>query len=253
MAYGDWSTARQVGPYLDKGVLNSGIFDPSVHKVWMRFGIYAHLLLNVHRIDKAVLRMFLAKLSNTALRETCSTAAGGCFSNALVKLHGSVVMNPGHQLLMELNATHIKYMDMESLALQLLMRRLALGRATHEQRLMWETLSVLDEAQHREHDQDRARALCQIHGSVLANFMSNLPDSAAIYKHITQEVTNQVAVHATQHTIQDGAETGAGGRGASTHNTDTHTDDEQPQGSGDDDSAWPGQEQSRRVPRQSYQ
>ena len=49
-------------------------------------------------------------------------------------------------------------------------------------------------------------------------------------------MTNQVVVSATQQAIQDGAETGAGGHEGNTHNTDTHTDDEQPQDGSDGDS-----------------
>ena len=133
---------------------------------------------------------------------------------------------------MELNNMHIEYIDMESLVLQLPMRKLALGRATQEQQLMWEALLVLDKAQHRECNQDITCALHQICDSVL----TNLHNGTAIYKGITQEVTNQVAVHITQHAIQDRAETGAGGCGARMHNMDMHTDNEQPQGGGDNDS-----------------
>ena len=71
---------------------------------------------------------------------------------------------------------------------------------------------------------------------MLANFMSNPHNGTAIYKHTTQEVMNQVAVHATQHAIQYRAETGAGGCGGSTHNMDMHTDNKQPQGGSDNDS-----------------
>ena len=182
-----------------------------MHKAWMCFCIYARLSLNAQRIDKTVLPMFLAKLNDHGLRETCSTAAGGRFSKALVKLYGCVGMNPGHQLVVELNDTYIDYTDMESLALQLPRRQLALGRATQEQRLVWEALLVLDEGQHRERDQDTARALRQIRDSALANFTTNPHNGAAIYKRITQEVTNQVAVSATKHAIRDGTETGASG------------------------------------------
>ena len=59
--------------------------------------------------------------------------------------------------LVELNYMYMDYTDMESLALQLLMRKLALSRATQEQQLVWEALLVLDEGQHRERDQDIAR------------------------------------------------------------------------------------------------
>ena len=80
-------------------MLESGIFDSSVHKVWMCFGIYARLPLNAQRTDKAELPMFLAKPSDAALRETC-------FSKARIKLYGSVGMNPGHQLVRAKRQTH---------------------------------------------------------------------------------------------------------------------------------------------------
>jgi hypothetical protein len=128
----EWSTARQVGPYIDKGVLESGVFDPHTHKAWMCFCIYARLSLPAQRMDKTVLPMFLTKLKDVGLREACSTAAGGRFSKAIVKLFGYVGMNPGHQLVMELNATHIQYTDMNALSLAIPKRQLALSKSTAE-------------------------------------------------------------------------------------------------------------------------
>ena len=147
--HADSSTARQVGPYLDKGVtvLESGIFDPSIHKAWMCFGTYARLSLNAQRIDKLMLPMFLTKPRDHGLREACSTAAGGRFSKAFIELYSYVGMNPGHQLVMELNATHIQYADMNSLVLALPKRQFALSKSTAEQRLAWELLRVLGKAQ----------------------------------------------------------------------------------------------------------
>ena len=65
----DNSTARQVGPIIDRGVLESGIYVPHVHKVWMCYLIYARLPLNAQRLNKTLLPMFLAKLADIALRE----------------------------------------------------------------------------------------------------------------------------------------------------------------------------------------
>ena len=42
----DRSTVRQVSPIIEQGVLESGIYDPHIHKVWMCYLIYAHLPLN---------------------------------------------------------------------------------------------------------------------------------------------------------------------------------------------------------------
>ena len=39
----DWSTARQVGPYLSKGALESGVFDPSMQHTWEK-GLFQHCL-----------------------------------------------------------------------------------------------------------------------------------------------------------------------------------------------------------------
>ena len=110
-------------------------------------------------------------------------------------------MNSGHQLVTELNAMHMDYTDLNSLAQQLPKRQLALSKATQEQQLMWEMLCVLNEAQHRKCDQDIAHALHQMCDSTLTDFTNNPHDSTAIHKHTTQEVTNQVAMHATQHAI----------------------------------------------------
>ena len=72
-------------------------------------------------------------------------------------------------------------------------------------------LFVLDEAQHREPGKGIARALRKVRDRAL-----------------------RVAMRAAQHAIQNRDGPGAGGRGGITYNTDTHTDDEQPQGGGDD-------------------
>ena len=63
----DRSTARQVGPIVDRGVLESGIYDTHIHKVWMCYLIYAHLPLNAQQLDKTLLPMFLGKLADLAL------------------------------------------------------------------------------------------------------------------------------------------------------------------------------------------
>ena len=122
----DRSTARQVGPIIDKGVLESGIYDPALHKVWMCYLIYARLPLSAQRLDKTLLPMFLGKLADLALREACSVAAGGRFSKAVVGLYAYVGMNPGVQLVTELNTTHMTYVDLATLALALPKRQLAL-------------------------------------------------------------------------------------------------------------------------------
>ena len=149
---------------------------------------------------------------------------GGRFSKAIIKLYGYVGMNPGHQLVMELNATHIQYTDMNALSLALPKRQLALSKSTAEQRLVWELLRVLDKAQQRERDQDTTRALRAMCDNALGAFTADLHEGAAIYERITREVTNQVAVQATQLAIRQGAsgaEKGDGGFG-SAHNLNTN-------------------------------
>ena len=94
--------------------------------------------------------MFLGKLADQALREACSVAAGGRFSKAVVGLYAYVGMNPGVQLVTELNTTHMTYVDLATLALALPKRQLALQKSTAEQRLVWEMLRVLDKGQHKE-------------------------------------------------------------------------------------------------------
>ena len=97
-------------------------------------------------------------------------------------------------------------------------------------------LRVLDKAQRKERDPDVARALRGMRDSALCTFTMNLHKGTAIYEHIAREVTNQVAMCATQHTIRNGEGSDAGGRGGRAHNTDTHTNNKQPQGGSDDDS-----------------
>ena len=53
--------------------------------------------------------------------------------------------------------------------------------------------------------------------------MNNLHNGAAVYKHMSQVMVDQVAMHITQHAIRDGNGSGAGGHGGGAHNTDTHT------------------------------
>ena len=47
MPLNDNSTARQVGPVLDRSLLKSGIYILGVHKIWMCYLIYTQLPLNV--------------------------------------------------------------------------------------------------------------------------------------------------------------------------------------------------------------
>ena len=69
-------------------------------------------------------------------------------------------MNPGVQLVAELNTTHMSYVDLNTLALALPKWQLAQQKSTAEQgRLMWEMLRVLNKAQRKERDQDVARSL----------------------------------------------------------------------------------------------
>ena len=66
---------------------------------------------------------------------------------------------------------------------------------------MWEALCILDEAQHRERDQDIACALCQIRDRALTDFTNNLHNSAAIHECMSKVVADQVAMHITHHAI----------------------------------------------------
>ena len=64
----------------------------------------------------------------------------------MVVLYGYVGMNPSVQLVTELNTTHMSSTDLNTLALQLPKRQMALQKSMLEQRLMWEMLRVLDKA-----------------------------------------------------------------------------------------------------------
>ena len=127
---------RQVGPHLDRGLLDAGIYNPAMHQLWMCYLIYAQLPLNMQRLDKTLLPMFLAKIYNLVLHEACDAIAGGRFLKAVVKLYAHVGMNPGKQLVVDLNNTSMDYTGLDTLALQLPRRQLALSKATAEQRLV---------------------------------------------------------------------------------------------------------------------
>jgi hypothetical protein len=176
----------------------------------MCYLIYARLPLNAQRLDKTLLPMFLAKLADLALREACSAAAGGRFSKSVVGLYAYVGMNPGVQLVTELNTTHMSYVDLSTLALALPKRQYALQKSTAEQRLVWEMLRVLDKAQHKERDQDVARAIREMRDKALADFSRQPESGLTIYKETAREVANQVAVRATQKDIRAGGVTERG-------------------------------------------
>ena len=95
VAADDWSTAKQVGPRLDRGVLDAGLFDPEIHEPWMCVLIYARMSLTAQRLDKTLLPMFLRLVHDETVRSSCTTAAGGRFSKALTALFTSVGMSPG--------------------------------------------------------------------------------------------------------------------------------------------------------------
>ena len=177
------------------------------HKVWMCYLIYARPPLSAQRLDKTLLPMFLGKLADLALREACSVAAGGRFSKAVVGLYAYVGMNPGVQLVTELNTTHMTYIDLATLALSLPKRQLALQKSTAEQRLVWEMLRVLDKAQHKERDTDIAHSLRDLRDKALSDFSKHPEAGLTIYEDTARELANQVAVRATQKAIRAGGVT----------------------------------------------
>ena len=118
-----------------------------------------------------------------AFREVCSSETGGRFSKATVQLYGFVGMHPGHRLVTELNATHMDYTDLNSLALHGNTGAAArVGDAVRIGRGPAQGVCVSD--------QDIARALRQMCDCALADFSNNPHDGAAIYQHMSQEVTN---------------------------------------------------------------
>ena len=119
-------------------------------------------------------------------------------------------MNPGVQLITELNTTHMSYVDLATLALALLKQQLALQKSTAEQRLVWEMLRVLNKAQHKERDQDVARSLREMRDKALANFSKRPESGLTIYEDTAREVANQVAVRATQKAFRAGGVTERG-------------------------------------------
>ena len=193
----DNSTVRQVGPIIDRGVLESDIYAPHVHKIWMCYLIYAHLLLNAQHLLKTLLPMFLAKLADLALCEAHSAAAGGRFSASVVGLYEYVGMNLGVQLVRELSTMHMSYVDLRTLALTLLKQQLTLQKSMAEQCLVWEMLHMLNKAQNKEQGQDVTHSLREMRDKVLADFSRRPASGWAIYKDTACKVANQVAVCTT--------------------------------------------------------
>ena len=119
------------------------------------------------------------------------------------------------------NETRLVYKDLNTLALQLPKRKLALSKATQDQRLVWEVLRLLDKAQRSERDADVARALRELREKALGEFTASPHDGKRIFEEIASTVTKQVAVRATQQAIRsgDGATGGGGGGAGNAHAT----------------------------------
>ena len=196
-AFSDRSTERPIGPIVD-GLLASGVYDKNAHEPWMCVLIYARLSAPAQKLDKTLLPIFLTKIGDETLRETCAVAAGGRFSNALVQLVGAVGTSPGLQLVKELNETYLSYKDIGTLALALDRRRDVLTQATTEQRLVWEVLRALDHGQRVERNADTARGLRDLRERALARFTAAPHNGAEIFQEITVAAREQVAVRATQ-------------------------------------------------------
>ena len=179
-------------------MLEPGIYVLHVHKIWMCYLIYACLPLNTQHLDKTLLLMFLAKLTDLALHEACSAAAGSRFSRSVVRLYEYVGMNLGVQLVTERNTTHMSYVNLSMLALTLPKQQLALQKSTAEQHLVWEMLHMLNKAQNKEWGQDVARSLREMRDKPLADFSRRPESGRTIYKDTACEVANQVAVCTTQ-------------------------------------------------------
>ena len=123
------------------------------------------------------------------------------FSRSVVGLYGYVGMNPGVQLITELNTTHMLYTraDLSMLALALPKRQLALQKSTTAgQRLMWG-----DATRAQQGSEQGARSRHCTHPSRDAGQRSGGILEAAIRRpgHLrvdgAREVVNQVAVRAT--------------------------------------------------------
>ena len=85
----------------------------------MCYLIYAHLPLPAQHLNKTLLPMFLTKPTDLALHEACLVAAGGRFSKSVIGLYVYIGMNPGVQLVTELNTMHMTYVNLTTLALTL--------------------------------------------------------------------------------------------------------------------------------------
>ena len=114
-----------------------------------------------------------------------------------------------------MNESHLTYKDMRSLAQLLVRRRIALARATPEQRMCCEALRTLDKGANKESDAESARALRKIHEEALHAFTRRPDDAEEIYEKICNDIQGQVATRATQNALCM-TDTGdvAGGRGA---------------------------------------
>ena len=111
-----------------------------------------------------------------------------------------------------MNESHLTYKDMRSLAQLLVRRRIALARATPEQRMCCEALRTLDKGANKESDAESARALRKIHEEALHAFTRRPDDAEEIYEKICNDIQGQVATRATQNALRT-ADTGdaAGG------------------------------------------
>ena len=87
------------------------------------------------------------------------------------------------------NETRLVYKDLNTLALQLPKRKLALSKATQDQRLVWEVLRLLDKAQRSERDANVARALRELREKALDDFTASPHDGKRIFEEIASTVT----------------------------------------------------------------
>jgi hypothetical protein len=205
--------SARIGPRM-RGVIADGLFDPERHRAWMCLLWYARISMNGQSLDEFLLAPFLSLIPDETTHETCQTESGGRFTGALLCLYKTVGINPGKQIALEMNESHLTYKDMRSFAQLLVRRRIALARATPEQRMCCEALRALDKGANKERGAESARALRKIHEEALHVFTRRPDDAEEIYEKICNDIQGQVATRATQNALRT-ADTGdaAGGRG----------------------------------------
>ena len=149
------STEKQIGLDLrGDDLLTAGIFVPGKHQPWMCLAVYSRVSHIRQQLNKLLLAQFRSLIDDETTRETCQVVSGVRFTEALIALLIIISMNPGKQLVITLNETHLSYQSLHQLAQLLLKCKAAVLHATPGQRMCFEALHMLDKGANKECDAD---------------------------------------------------------------------------------------------------